>query len=633
MKNNKMIFGILVSFVFLATIGFTYAFFSITINVQGEVKNVETSTGTLNILYTDGNVINAESIEPGWTLTKTFTVKNTGSLKAFYSIDWFSLTNTITNDELVMSATCVQTLDGNVSGMCEGLTEIPIATSLGKIKGNIGINPGYIHTYTLTFNFQEISALQNYNQGKTFAGVLHINSSEEAFTLKGTLLDSSSSPVANATIEVHSNIRTAVTDSDGKFTIEGVEVGSHTISVKDSSNSPLATDSMSLLSGDETTVTDKNITANKDNSVVLVEIQLGTSNINTITSKKTTLTNIMLVDNTAYADNESSPYVTSATGIDFSNVNSDTNGKGLYYTANPSKTEDGTRVYYYRGDVTNNYVIFGGFCWKIIRTNEDGSTKLFYWGTPTNNTCSIVASKILSLSSTRFNQTYGDNTYAGYMMGLENQCTNDITCTGTNNTTSLSQAQSNTYSSNIKLAVDDWYSTNILNQGTSVTNLIANTPYCNDMSITSGDGYGTSTTYYGAYTRLSTNKNPQYKCPQNDDKFTLSVASGGTSEYGNNKLTYPVGLITADEAAYAGEKHYATNTSYYLYINSSYLTMSPFFWNSGNAYIWGISSNGILGSALVYGNVGAFPVISLKSNAQVSTGTGTNISPYIISTN
>ncbi len=30
-------------------------------------------------------------------------------------------------------------------------------------------------------------------------------------------------------------------------------------------------------------------------------------------------------------------------------------------------------VYYYRGDVQNNNVYFGGFYWKIIRTNGDGS--------------------------------------------------------------------------------------------------------------------------------------------------------------------------------------------------------------------------------------------------------------------
>ena len=110
-----------------------------------------------------------------------------------------------------------------------------------------------------------------------------------------------------------------------------------------------------------------------------------------VTNTYQVLTDVILRDNTAYADNVSSPCVTSPTGINFANISSDTNGKGLYYTTDTSKTENGTRVYYYRGAVENNYVIFANKCWKIIRTNEDGSVKLFYWGEPLNNTCSTTA--------------------------------------------------------------------------------------------------------------------------------------------------------------------------------------------------------------------------------------------------
>jgi|SRR5574344_1313847 hypothetical protein len=105
MKNKKLIFGILIAFIFLASIGFTYAYFTVTSSVEGNANDILTSTGTLNILYTDGNVINVNEIYPGWTTTKTFTVKNTGTLEAYYSIDWASITNTITNNELTMSAT------------------------------------------------------------------------------------------------------------------------------------------------------------------------------------------------------------------------------------------------------------------------------------------------------------------------------------------------------------------------------------------------------------------------------------------------------------------------------------------------------------------------------------------------
>ena len=69
----------------------------------------------------------------------------------------------------------------------------------------------------------------------------------------------------------------------------------------------------------------------------------------------------------------------SDSSINFSSYSSASNGRGLYYTSDLSKTEDldgdgvGEVVYYYRGNATNNYVRFDSYCWRIVRTNEDGS--------------------------------------------------------------------------------------------------------------------------------------------------------------------------------------------------------------------------------------------------------------------
>ncbi len=338
----------------------------------------------------------------------------------------------------------------------------------------------------------------------------------------------------------------------------------------------------------------------------------------------------ILANNTAYADNVASAYVTGSTGIDFSNISSDTNGKGLYYTTNATKTENGVRVYYYRGAVANNYVIFGGFCWKIIRTNEDGSTKLFYWGTPTDNTCSTTATKPASLSSTKFNQTYNDNTYVGYMMGIDNQCLNTTTCTVATNTTTSLQAQSNIYSSNMKVALDNWYYTNIVNKGTNITNLVANTIYCNDRSTVSGNGYGTNYTKYGTSTRLNDDFNPQYMCPQDNDKFTLKVEYGGTDGYGNNALTYPIGLITADEVVYAGGKYNTANSIYFLFTNNNYWTMSPYLWSSNYSYMRLVQATGGILNDWANADYYVFPSISLINSATVSTGNGNPTTPYIV---
>ncbi len=47
-------------------------------------------------------------------------------------------------------------------------------------------------------------------------------------------------------------------------------------------------------------------------------------------------------------------------------------GEGSDTYANP--------VYYYKGNVQNNNVLFGGFCWKIVRTTETGGVKIVYNG-------------------------------------------------------------------------------------------------------------------------------------------------------------------------------------------------------------------------------------------------------------
>ena len=47
-------------------------------------------------------------------------------------------------------------------------------------------------------------------------------------------------------------------------------------------------------------------------------------------------------------------------------------GEGADTYANP--------VYYYKDNVENNNVLFGGFCWKIVRTTETGGVKLVYNG-------------------------------------------------------------------------------------------------------------------------------------------------------------------------------------------------------------------------------------------------------------
>ena len=125
------------------------------------------------------------------------------------------------------------------------------------------------------------------------------------------------------------------------------------------------------------------------------------------------------------------------------------------------------------------------------------------------------------------------------------------------------------------------------------------------------------------------NIQPTFKCPQKNDAFTAY-----DTEKGNGDLTYPVGLITADEIVAAGSGKYAiNNTQYYLYKSSNYVqwSLSPYNMNSsGYAYMFNVSGSGQSYSSNVYYISGAVaPVINLSPEYVSSmVGTGTITDPY-----
>ena len=185
----------------------------------------------------------------------------------------------------------------------------------------------------------------------------------------------------------------------------------------------------------------------------------------------------------------------------------------------------------------------------------------------------------------------------------------------------------NTTNSTIKTKVDNWYS----NYLTSYTNYIEDTVYCNDRSIGklgSFSNNGSGSLDFGPYTRAHSLYSPTLECSRTIDQFTVS------SSKGNGKLTYPVGLITSDEVMYAGGKWLDhNNTTYYLYTNKVYWTISPEFFEWYYPCTIDTYSTGAIDSNSTNVTFGVRPVISLKSTDVVESGDGTSTNPYIIQTN
>ena len=316
--------------------------------------------------------------------------------------------------------------------------------------------------------------------------------------------------------------------------------------------------------------------------------------------------------------------------VDFS-VRSGTSGTNGIYTT--TATEGNVPVYYYRGNVNNN-VIFNNMCWKIIRTTETGGVKLIYNGTPTDGQCLAKTGSATQIGTSKFNTNYNDNAYVGYMYG-------------TTGSSTYAESHANTNESTIKKYIDTWFGANFSSETVAK---LEDTVFCNDRSTkaystsTIGHtsvssygalGYGKNATLYGSAHRASyysNNPNPLLACPNANDKFTVSTANG------NGALTYPVGLITLDEAVFAGFNTYYSNksdyldTNNYLYTNSYFWTFSPVDLNSGGyARVGDVYSTGYVGTDYVSATSGVRPVVSLADGTLVKpTGDGTSTNPYVV---
>ncbi len=295
-----------------------------------------------------------------------------------------------------------------------------------------------------------------------------------------------------------------------------------------------------------------------------------------------------------------------------------------------SAEDDNGTSYYFRGTVTNNYVEFANKCWRIVRVGGDGSVKLILHNdNPTgaanpcdaaNNSASAAFARYSGETyKSAFNTNYNDNAYVGFKYG-------------TVGASDYASAHVNINKSTILTNLETWYNNNLK----TYESVIADTVWCNDKtnvtdtsynpwywSNVTGLGYGRNKTYYGATKRL----------------VGTSGSAGGTGPSLKcngelSKINSKVGLITADELAFAGYAYDNYNTTTYLQENATdtyWWSLSPRNFNGSYADVWSVGgSDGAFVNSYVYGTNGVRPLISLKSTTNV-TGEGTSSSPFIIS--
>lgn len=280
--------------------------------------------------------------------------------------------------------------------------------------------------------------------------------------------------------------------------------------------------------------------------------------------------------------------------------------------------------YYFRGNVSNNYVKFANLYWRILRINSDGTIRLIYDGTVAHKNGEFSEDRQIGTSP--YNTLHNDNAYVGYMYG-------------TPSSSSYEETHQNINDSDVKKYIDTWYENNLLN--VKYEQYLADNLFCNDRRI--GDynpsnqanlGYGQSITIYSnAYGPWSAeagtiNSKLGFKCYQKNDGLTVKDFVNGTAS-----LKYPIALAMKSEIVMAGGFNFY-NTTNYIYTGTDFWTMSPdSFYISNNEYTVTIriQSKRGSGAGVVAGNgsYGVKPVINLKANS-LKNGLGTKEYPYTV---
>ena len=249
----------------------------------------------------------------------------------------------------------------------------------------------------------------------------------------------------------------------------------------------------------------------------------------------------------------------------------------------------GGTTYYYTGN-PNNWVQFGGFWWRIIRINGDGTIRMIYQGTSANTTGTGT-----QIGTSAFNSSANNKTYVGLVYNTSSQHGY-----GTNST--IMNTLNNWYNSNLASYEEDYIDTG--------------TGFCSDRNMASGSNFNSSgSIYYASYDRRN-------------GKASLQCHDDDILSQDNGKLPNPIGLVTSDEAVLTGITWNNANTGSYLYTGQTYWTMSPYYY-SGNALVFYVYSDGHLNSdSLISWPVpGVRPVINLRADVQL-TGSGITSDPF-----
>lgn len=289
-----------------------------------------------------------------------------------------------------------------------------------------------------------------------------------------------------------------------------------------------------------------------------------------------------------------------------------------------TSSDDYGTSYYYRGNINNNYVEFANMCWRILRVTGNGDIKLVLYNgnaESVNNPCSNVKSAYAPFSYDKtesstnyhykaFNSLDTGYVYTGFMYGS----VTDITA---NSTDSIALS-----------SLKGFYDQFLREYNTK----IADTIYCGDKSGTNPSNVIDRI--------ISSSGSPTLTCPADAKggkagSYTATdIVNGNGKLRGNNgygSKPYKIGLLSADEVAFAGLTTSSANARTFLGYSTggdTYWTMSSA--GDGTPYeVFSVKDGTSIDYNILTERHYIRPVIALLSSTKV-TGSGTNTDPFVV---
>ena len=560
---------LVVASLLVVVLSVTLAYF--TAQIIGEGKNISVSSADLKIVFTDtdGN-IEGNDITPGWSNSKTFTVKNESNGTYKYDIIIKDLVNTFKTYKYLKYK--ITSTDGgynmtDYSYLPKSNTKEDVALAY-----EVSIDKGKTHTYTIEIKYvNDESVDQSIDMGQSLSGTIYIRE----FT-KPTMKLTDKLMADNPTIGTRTTFTAFTETNTGRLYKATEQIGTNP--VKD----------VYYFAGDAKNnwvkfgkTTESSCTYN-NSEVYYADLSSGTMVIRKPHNQEECLS---------------------------SNVCTLNELKGVGVTDNICTGNGGTLT----GEkATWNGATTNDMYWRIIRTNADGSIKLLYAGTSPDSDKAYVG-------LSEFNTTSNDPMYVGYKYGtsgsLENNRTNDNDST-------------------IKTYIDNWYKNNLTDYTKYLSkdavycndrNLASGQTY----STTSAFDYAPYERIDANQqpTYNCTNMSDAFSVNNTSAKLDYPIGLMSIDE-----LSYAGGqAFTTLDAPYAW--YYTNANGESSYGSVAFWALSPVDWRGSSSLVWGVGGSddpGYLGYNGVDGTLAVRPSVSLSSCNLISRGDGSANNPYVV---